>query len=186
MSIASFFNKPSAKRPREQEEAMPGAPKPHVRTMVCWNANSLINRISHDRSALTHFLRSHAPDVIFISEVRSPAHGRIGCKKGDGQPRQHGTFSRATPALSKEADTILAFCREYGYRSYWSLAEYKYAGTGLLVRAACAQPNLLRYTLNIAARADEHHPEGRVILASFGWSLSRLQPPTLLEPRVPW
>ena len=86
-------------------------------------------------------MRTHSPDVIFISEVRSPALGPTGCKKGDGLPRQHGKFSRATNALAAEADTIARFCQENGYRAYWSLAEYKYAGSGMLAKASGCFPS---------------------------------------------
>ena len=170
MSIASFFKRAESsgsKRPREEDDAAPAAPKPHVRTLAAWNANSLIQRIQCNRPDLDRFLREHSPDVVFISEVRSPALGPAGCKKGDGQRRQQDKLSRASHSLASEADAIARFVREHGYRAYWSLAEYKYAGTGLLVKAACEQPRELRHSLDPNAAAATHQTEGRVILASF-------------------
>ena len=175
MSIASFF-KPrepsgSSKRPREENER----PKAHVRTIVSWNANSLINRINSDRAELQRFVCAHVPDVIFISEVRSPAHGPANCKKGDRLPRQQGKLSRATPALDKEAEVIAAWCREHGYRSYWSLAEYKYAGCGLLVRTTCDQPRTLRYSMDTDGPADRcallHHVAFQNMMSGCGFWL---------------
>jgi len=171
MSIASFFKRAESsgsKRPREEDDdAAPAAPKPHVRTLAAWNANSLIQRIQCNRPDLDRFLREHSPDVVFISEVRSPALGPAGCKKGDGQRRQQDKLSRASHSLASEADAIARFVRQHGYRAYWSLAEYKYAGTGLLVKAACEQPRELRHSLDPNAAAATHQTEGRVILASF-------------------
>ena len=178
MSIASFF-KPSAssekKRPRDEEDSVVGggtsdgniAEKPPVRSYVTWNANSLLQRVELDASAVRKFLMEHAPDVVFISEVRMPAAGPPGCKKGDGKPRRQSDMARGTPAQSKEADAIADFVRSAGYRAYWSLAEYKYSGCGLLVRKDRAQPLEVRYSLDAAAPAGRHHPEGRVILAHF-------------------
>jgi len=175
MSIASFFKRAAdssqggTKRAREDDDASTSAsePKSQVRTLAVWNANSLVNRVQHDRPALARFLREHSPDVIFVSEVRSPALGPVGCKRGDGQPRQQGKFSRATSALAGEADAVARFVKEFGYRAYWSLADYKYAGAGLLVKASCEQPHALRFSLDRDAAASAHHREGRVILASF-------------------
>ncbi len=174
MSIASFF-KPGGggnKRPREEPSA-PGAdtsaaaPPAPIRTLVAWNANSLLNRIQTDRELVSGFLKQHAPDVLFVSEVRMPAAGPAGCKKGDGKPRRRGAFSTDTPAARREADAVSDFLRAHGYRAYWSLSDSKYAGAGLLVRRACEQPTALRYTLEPDAPAGTHHPDGRVIVATF-------------------
>ncbi|KAL1522809.1 hypothetical protein AB1Y20_017779 [Prymnesium parvum] len=168
MSIASFFKPAGNKRVRDEEDATAsGAPTRHVQTIATWNANSLFQRIQHDGLALAEFFRTHAPDVLFISEVRSPALGPPGCKKGDGLPRQHGKFSRATKALAEEADAVARLCKEHGYRAYWSLAEFKYSGCGLLVRTACTQPHSVRFNIDGESAPHVHHKDGRVIRASF-------------------
>jgi exonuclease III len=154
----SIFNKPQP--PRED-----GPPAP-VRTLVAWNANSLHTRIERNRAEVSNFLKSHTPDVVFISEVRFPAAGGP-FKKDDGKPRTRGALSSATAQLATEAAAIKTFVETHGYRSYWSLSDSKYAGTGLLVRRACEQPTSVRYSLDDGAAAGTHHPEGRVILASF-------------------
>ena len=117
MSIASFFKRAESsgsKRPREEDDAAPAAPKPHVRTLAAWNANSLIQRIQCNRPDLDRFLREHSPDVVFISEVRSPALGPAGCKKGDGQRRQQDKLSRASHSLASEADVLRRQVAEAG------------------------------------------------------------------------
>jgi len=137
------------------------------RRLCCWNANSLLNRLQKDGDAFATFLTAHAPDVIFISEVRMPASGLPGCKKDDGRPRQRGELSRASPAASREADLIMAALRTHRYRAYFSLADSKYAGSALLVRRDVAQPSALRYSLDLSAPSARHHSEGRVICATF-------------------
>ena len=195
MSITSFFKRTdgaptSSKRPREDEPPAVAGPTRHVKSLVTWNANSLVNRIQNDRAPFESMLRAHSPDVIFISDVRSPALGPTGCKKNDGLPRQHGKFSRATNALANEADLVARFCKEHGYHAYWSLAEYKYAGAGMLVKSACEQPHSVRFSLNLDAPAATHHKDGRVIFASFeefdvlGTCAPALQPRA--RTRDPW
>ena len=81
-----------------------------------------------------------------------PASGLPGCKKDDGRPRQRGELSRASPAASREADTIMAALRTHRYRAYFSLSDSSFVFPLLgrknhwlhlcyrwLLRARCAQ-----------------------------------------------
>ena len=70
-------------------------------------------------------------------------------------------------APGAQAERVKAFFSQLGYRAYWSLAEKKYAGCALLVKRTCVQP-ALRFSLDDEAPPEQHEPEGRVILASFG------------------
>ena len=70
-------------------------------------------------------------------------------------------------APGAQAERVKAFFSQLGYRAYWSLAEKKYAGCALLVKRTCVQP-ALRFSLDDEAPPEQHDPEGRVILASFG------------------
>jgi len=173
MSIASFFAKAGTtgagnKRPREEDAAgSSSAPLPLPRTFCAWNANSLLQRVEKDGPALASFLSSTAPDVLVVSEVRMPASGPPGCKKGDGLPRNRGQMARGTAAQGREAEAIAGFLRKHEYRAFYSLSDTKYAGTGLLVRRECAQPSALRYSLDPEAPASQHHDDGRVIVASW-------------------
>ena len=179
MSIASFF-KPAggsssgAKRPREEENVAATAasltqPLPQPRTLCAWNANSLLNRIEKDKSAVAEFLTTDAPDLILVTEVRMPAAGPAGCKKDDGKPRRRSEISKATAAQAREADVIASFLRTHNYRAYYTLSDSKYAGTALLVRRDRAQPDpaSLRYTLSDGGPPGQHTVEGRVIRCSF-------------------
>lgn len=168
MSIASFFGAAACKkRPRDHASEPEPSAKPPIRTLVAWNANSLLQRVENNKRELRAFLDEQAPDAIFVSEVRMPAAGPPGCKKGDGKPRRQAEMARATAAQSKEADTIASFVRSAGYKAYYSLAEYKYSGAAMLVRNDRAQPLEVRFGLDPAAPASAHHPDGRVILARF-------------------
>lgn len=167
MSIKAFFSGaagPSNKRPREEDDT----PKPAVATVVTWNANSLLQRVQNNAVAMRSFLADHAPDAIFVCEVRMPAAGPPGCKKDDGKPRRRGEMARSTAAQSKEADAITTFVRSAGYKAYWTLADHKYSGCGLLVRTDRAQPTDVRCCLDPSASSSgRHHPEGRILLAHF-------------------
>ena len=176
MSIAAFF-KPTNKRPREEEEGGAAAstsaastsaagPLPSPLKLCCWNANSLLNRIEKDGEKVSSFLNTESPDVLFISEVRMPAAAPPGSKKDDGKPRRREALARGTAAQVREADIITSFVRNHNYRAYWSLSDSKYSGCGLLVRRGREVPSSLRFSLS-ASEPTAHHPEGRVILASF-------------------
>ena len=162
MSIATFFSV-GAKRPREEAAVAARAPA----TLCAWNANSLLGRVSKDSTVLAAFLDGEAPDIIFVSEVRMAAAGPPGCKKDDGKPRRRAEPSKATPALAREAEDLTAFLRKHNYRAYYSLSDSKYSGVALLVRRDVKQPTALRFSLDLAAPDATHHPEGRVIVASF-------------------
>ena len=105
MSITQFFSRPGgansdAKRQKTTEEVPPEEP----RTIVVWNANSLLSRVDSNRNELRAFIEKESPDVLFVSEVRMPAAGPPGSKVGDGKPRAHSTLSKATAALADEAE----------------------------------------------------------------------------------
>lgn len=155
--------------PASSQAASSDVPKLSVSTLVSWNANSLSNRLTsaQDRAALEAFMRAHQPDVLHISEVRMPAQAPPGAKKNDGKPRVRGSFSKADKKLQAEVDAILSWVSQMGYRAYWSLSDWKYAGSALLVRRSCAQPRALRYSLDLDAPPSAHEAEGRVIFASF-------------------
>lgn len=116
MSIAQFFSRPGGattsdtKRQKTAEDA--GAEEP--RTIVVWNANSLLSRVDSNRNELRAFIEKITPDVLFVSEVRMPAAGPPGSKVGDGKPRTHGTLSKATAALAEEAELGLDKFRPVG------------------------------------------------------------------------
>ena len=115
MSIAQFFSRPggatSDKRQKTTEEDVPPE---EPRTIVVWNANSLLSRVDSNRNELRAFIEKITPDVLFVSEVRMPAAGPPGSKVGDGKPRTHGTLSKATAALAEEAELGLDKFRPVG------------------------------------------------------------------------
>ena len=105
MSIAQFFSRPGGancdtKRQKTTEEDVPPE---EPKTIVVWNANSLLSRVDSNRNELRAFMEKESPDVLFVSEVRMPAAGPPGSKVGDGKPRTHGTLSKATATLADEA-----------------------------------------------------------------------------------
>ena len=165
MSIASFF-KPTVGEKRSRDEAEPSSLRQPL-SLAAWNANSLGNRIAYNGALVKSFLATEAPDLIFVSEVRFPAAGPPGCKSNDGKPRRRGELSKGSSALSREADQLSAFIRSNNYKAYYSLSDSKYAGSALLVKRDVAPPNSIRYSLDLSAPSTSHHPEGRVILASF-------------------
>ena len=117
------FFKPTAgalqKREREHEAFAPSkAPAAaanccSVRTICCWNANSLVNRLKYNKSEVLSFVKSQNPDVLFVSEVRMPARGPSNCKRDDGQPRIRSQFSDDKKDR-EDSDLVMAWARESG------------------------------------------------------------------------
>ncbi|KAI6694243.1 hypothetical protein NL676_021953 [Syzygium grande] len=102
---------------------------------VTWNANSLLLRVKNNWPEFAKFVSDLDPDVIAIQEVRMPA-----------------------------ADTDALSSPPFGnYRVWWSLGDFKYAGTVLLVKK-CFQPKV---SFLLDSKASKHEPDGRVILAEF-------------------
>eukprot|EP00873_Tetraselmis_striata_P011720 jgi/Tetstr1/431984/TSEL_021461.t1 len=148
-----------------------GGPVPEPRTLMTWNCNGLTGRANSEAQAeaLRAMVATHAPDVLALQEVRMPASAPKGAKKGDGQPRSRGTPNSTTPAGRKDVDTVGRLLRTgdlANYRVFYSLSDWKYAGSALLVRRPCA-PARVRYSLEEGAGAGKHHPDGRVIIAEF-------------------
>lgn len=148
-------------------------------TLVSWNVNGLVARLRNEWSRIHAFLEEEKPDLVCLQEVRMVAAGPRGCKRGDGQKRRRGEASRETKQAKEEwqlvEDTLLKAMRKH-YTVYWSLADWKYAGTAMLVRRPL-KPSRVRYTLPalVAGGHSAHvdkadstvHPDGRIILASF-------------------
>jgi hypothetical protein len=85
-----------------------------VRSICCWNANSLANRLKFNKSEVSTFIQTKSPDVLFISEVRMPARGPRNCKRDDGQPRNRGQFSDDKKDR-EDAGLIASWARESGW-----------------------------------------------------------------------
>ena len=166
------FFKPAAgeilKRPRDDGPDEPSkvpaavAECSRVRSICCWNANSLLNRLKHNKSDVLAFLKSKNPDVLFISEVRMPARGPDNCKRDDGQPRVRGEFMSHDKKDREDSDQIKAWARESGYRMFVSLSDWRYAGVALLVKSTCEQVRHLSKVQTIDGR--------RCFVSSFAFS----------------
>lgn len=164
------------KRPRDGSTAAAAEPPKRARvpwgvrdplTFVVWNCNGLPVRLTAgDKPEILTFLAEHAPDVFCLGEVRAAAAcGTPGARKGDGAPRDHGRIGATGETQRKDKQVLDAFLEEVreDYCAYYSLAEYKYAGTAVLVRkSAVCKPKSVRYNADLEAEDKVHHPEGRV------------------------
>jgi len=176
---------PDAKRARLEGHANGGAPSDALEagrgdpvTVLSWNVNSLPLQLRNNWAHIRDFVERERADVICLQEVRMPAAGPRGCKRGDGQRRRRHEAKRDTPQEREDWSlverTLLAtFGRDYAV--YWALADWKYAGTAMLVRRPL-RPSCVTYQLPaLAAAGSVHsdpadaavHPDGRVILAAF-------------------
>jgi len=157
---------------------MPGVGDPE--TIISWNVNGLPPQLKNAWSEFRSFLEKERPDVLCLQEVRMAAAGPRGCKRGDGQRRRRGEPKCDTPQERSDWQLVQStFLAAVGsdYSVYWSLADWKYSGTAMLVRKPL-KPSRVSYTLPAFAQEGASslhqdpanktwHPEGRIICASF-------------------
>lgn len=133
------------------------------RTIVSWNANSLLCRVRTDSKDVREFLQTRKPDLFGVTEMRMQALGPVGCKVGDGLRRQRHKYSD-----TEENRELANFMRNLGYRrAFYSLHDAKQSGVALFLADDVLDPKLVRYSLDPEAVDSEHHPEGRVVHAQF-------------------
>ena len=117
------FFKPAAAAPQkrarcDEPQVAPkeaaAAPARSIKSICCWNANSLLNRLKYNKAEVSAFLQSQKPDILFISEVRMPARGPSNCKRDDGQPRLRGQFSDDKKER-EDADLVRMWARDSGW-----------------------------------------------------------------------
>ncbi|CDJ66205.1 DNA-(apurinic or apyrimidinic site) lyase, putative [Eimeria necatrix] len=146
-------------------------------SFLTWNANGLMPRVRASQWVqFAKYANEVKPDVICLQEIRLPAMGPAGCRKGDGKPRDRGAV-RVEPAASasaaekRETQAVGSCLREAlaafpDYNVLMSLADWKYSGQFLLLRRHL-KVAALRFNLD-EEDPDIHHAEGRVIIADFG------------------
>jgi exodeoxyribonuclease III len=139
-------------------------------SIIAWNCNGLPVRLRtpRDADALREFVDSRQPDVFCISEVRIGAHCRSpSAKRGDGMLRSRGKMACADKSQVEDkriVEAFLSLSALENYKAYYSLSDYKYAGTAILLNsAALSEPTSIRYNLDLDAPAERHSVEGRVI-----------------------
>ncbi|KAJ8752002.1 hypothetical protein K2173_001028 [Erythroxylum novogranatense] len=138
-----------------------GEPKKEPLKFVTWNANSLLLRAKNNWNEFSKFVSGLDPDVIALQEVRMPAAGSKGAPKNPGEIKDDTSSSREEKQILMRALSTAPFAN---YRTWWSLADSKYAGTALFVKK-CFQP--IKVTFSLDKTASKHEPDGRVILAEF-------------------
>lgn len=146
-------------------------------TVISWNVNGLVVQLRNNWSLIKTFLESEQPDVLCLQEVRLPAAGPKGCKRADGQKRRRGEAKCDSAQEKADWDvvqkTLISTCAG-GYTFHWSLADWKYSGTLMMIRRGLAfsrmeftRPSLLQHQGHRDVADDTCHPEGRVIFVSF-------------------
>lgn len=139
-------------------------------SVVAWNCNGLTVRLSSpdDATALRKFVEDRQPDVFCLSEVRLPAQClSSNAKRGDGLPRTRSKIAQGNKKQQADkglVDKLLSAPVFSCYKPYFSLADYKYAGTAIFIKQSVVlKPSVVRYNLDTDTPAEKHDDEGRVI-----------------------
>ncbi|PFH34863.1 exonuclease III APE [Besnoitia besnoiti] len=140
-------------------------------SIVTWNVNSLAARMRDPRQwfFFSRFLQTTEPDILCFQEVKLAAHGPPGAKRGDGMPRDHSRIKSSDKVSSVEAkeisETLGALLPHH--KLLISLADWRYSGQMMFIKKDI-QVRSVRYNLCLGEwPAQQHDPEGRVILAEF-------------------
>eukprot|EP00903_Cladosiphon_okamuranus_P008807 g8434.t1 len=184
---SSSSSSPPSKRPRTNEEAVsPGAggaedqapaPPPATwrgpRTIVTFNVNGGIPRMTKDWREIDAFVTNEGPDLIVFQEIRLPAKGPPKCKPTENAGRKRGQMKDDT---KKDRDdialvdrTLRALARKLGYRVVMSLANSKKAGSAALIKNDCPAEELY-FSFDPSKEgglSKEHDTEGRVMVLKY-------------------
>ncbi|CAK9110951.1 DNA-(apurinic or apyrimidinic site) endonuclease (APEX1-like protein) (Apurinic-apyrimidinic endonuclease), partial [Durusdinium trenchii] len=143
--------------------------------VISWNVNGLVVRLRNDWSQMKTFLESEQPDVLCLQEVRLPAAGPKGCKRGDGQKRRRSEVKGDSAQEKADWDVvqktlIATFGAQYAF--HWSLADWKYSGTLVMIRRSlrCSKIDFTFKSfqgVHCDPADPSCHPEGRVIYVRF-------------------
>ena len=124
---------------------------------------------SKNGKQIQEFLDKYEPDVMFLSEVRMAAANNARGKKGPHTKFHRGRMHDDGKKAAEDANGVRALLRtkEFAaYKTYFSLADSKYAGTAVMLRIErLKEPKSVRF--NIDPDGDEHDKEGRVNLVEF-------------------
>jgi len=150
------------------------APRGDPRTIICWNVENLKSRATQNRREVRDFLGACGADVVFLSEVKLAAHCDKGAKKGDGAPRNR---RRVNDKFYDDKVQCAALLDVGPFAApIYSLADWRYAGTCCLLRSDGPAPRRVSFSLeppdapparNSVAFADDHDPDGRVIVLEY-------------------
>jgi len=156
-----FF--PPVRKQEGKRERCEGEPQ----TLVTWNCNGLATRLrqSKDVKGLEQYVRGVDPDAVLLQEVKLAASGPPGAKRGDGQPRNRQNLKRDDGPSAEDCRRVMQWLKSEPwdqYDAHFSLADWKYAGTCLLLKKKFRAD--VRYNLRKGAPPE---PEGRVVLAEF-------------------
>lgn len=133
--------------------------------IVTMNSNSFANRISDKKhnSEFKVFMEIHSPDVVAVQEVRLPAKSFSSKpKKNDGSKRDRTKIDDRDSKAATDKH-LLNNCEAFrNYKMYYSLSDWRYAGTMVALRKDSVEPSWIEYTFGGAEEKSIRHNDKRV------------------------
>lgn len=134
--------------------------------IVTMNSNSLANRISDKKNHADFkaFIECHLPDIVAIQEVRLPAKTTSSNpKKNDGSRRDRTKIDDRDSKASTDKH-LLKNCEAFKYyQMYYSLSDWRYAGTAIALRKNSREPLWIEYTFKAAEDKSIKHQESQML-----------------------
>lgn len=117
--------------------------------IVTMNSNSLANRISDKKhhAEFRAFMEEHTPDVVAVQEVRLPAKSFSSKpKKNDGSKRDRTKIDDKDSKAATDKHLLQNCAALRDYHMYYSLSDWRYAGTMVALRKGSVEPSWIEYT----------------------------------------
>eukprot|EP00945_MAST-04E_sp_MAST-4E-sp1_P008932 g8932.t1 len=137
--------------------------------IISWNANGIFSRFQYDMRDIEAMLVKYDPDVVCIQETKLKAQcSNPKAKRGDHHKRFRSKLSQATKKDVESYHTLqraLATGSLKKYRTFWSLADWKYAGTCCLVKRDIEVQSVKYWLPNSTTKS--HNSDGRIIILEF-------------------
>ena len=128
--------------------------------IVTMNSNSLANRISDKKhhSEFKTFMEEHSPDVVAVQEVRLPAKSFSSKpKKNDGSKRDRTKIDDKDSKAATDKRLLQSCAAFKDYQMYYSLSDWRYAGTMVALRKGSVEPSWIEYTFGGAEEKSIRH-----------------------------
>jgi exonuclease III len=133
--------------------------------IVTMNSNSLANRISDKKhhAEFKTFMEEHAPDVVAVQEVRLPAKSFSSKpKKNDGSKRDRTKIDDKDSKAATDKHLLQNCAAFRDYQMYYSLSDWRYAGTMVALRKGSVEPSWIEYTFLGAEEKSIKHQSSKI------------------------
>jgi exonuclease III len=118
------------------------------------------------------FMEEHTPDVVAVQEVRLPAKSFSSKpKKNDGSKRDRTKIDDKDSKAATDKHLLQNCAAFRGYQMYYSLSDWRYAGTMVALRKGSVEPSWIEYTFGGAEEKSIKYQSSKIADTHESFSL---------------